>query len=173
VLGCGYARVGHYSRITPDVKGCTRTLKAAILDFRLEQGFSSPGPRLPRVLIRLRLGLALLPTGLAAGQTAHPAGAVLTPPAHLTAEQDHQKMMNLLHAVSLRPEQIPITRKRRMPSTMTNPRPIPTPSCRTPCCSTTAGKSPASPHGGTSAAPKSWRVSTGRSTVVSPKTRRR
>jgi hypothetical protein len=38
-----------------------------------------------------------------AGQDARPVGAALTPPVHLTAEQDHQRMMDLLHITSLRP----------------------------------------------------------------------
>jgi hypothetical protein len=52
---------------------------------------------------RLYLGLALLPACLAAGQAARPAGAVLTGPVHLTAEQDHQRMMDVLHISFLRP----------------------------------------------------------------------
>jgi hypothetical protein len=54
-------------------------------------------------LTGLFLGLAVLARGLAAGQAGRPAGAALTPPAHLTAEQDHQRMMDLLHITSLRP----------------------------------------------------------------------
>lgn len=54
-------------------------------------------------LIRLCLGLAVLALGLAAGQAPRPAAAGLTPPVHLSAEQDHQRMMDLLHIISLRP----------------------------------------------------------------------
>lgn len=45
----------------------------------------------------------MLPAGLATGQAPRPAGAALTPPLHLTAEQAHQRMMDLLHITSLRP----------------------------------------------------------------------
>jgi hypothetical protein len=53
-------------------------------------------------LTRFRVAVAMLVSTLAAGQTP-PAAAGLTPPAHLTAEQDHQRMMDLLHIASLRP----------------------------------------------------------------------
>jgi hypothetical protein len=48
------------------------------------------------------LWLAALCGRLAFGQAAHPASSTLPPPVHLTAEQDHQRMMNLLHIKSLR-----------------------------------------------------------------------
>ena len=55
------------------------------------------------LLIQLSLGLALLAQGLVASQAPRPAVNGLTPPVHLTAEQDHQRMMDLLHITSLRP----------------------------------------------------------------------
>jgi len=55
------------------------------------------------LLIQLSLGLALLVQGLAGGQAPRPAVNGLTPPVHLTAEQDHRRMMDLLHITSLRP----------------------------------------------------------------------
>lgn len=50
------------------------------------------------------LGLATLCGVVTLGQAAHPtSSSTLPPPVHLTAEQDHQRMMHLLHIKSLRP----------------------------------------------------------------------
>jgi hypothetical protein len=49
------------------------------------------------------LWLAILCEGTAFGQAAHPARSTLPPLVHLTAEQDHQRMMSLLHIQLLRP----------------------------------------------------------------------
>ncbi len=53
--------------------------------------------------LRLCLGLALFPACLAGSQAGRPPKTALTPPAHLTAEQDHQRVMDLLHIASVRP----------------------------------------------------------------------
>ena len=48
------------------------------------------------------LVLALLPTQSGAGPKKVQAGSSLPPPVHLTADQDHQRIMDLLHIPSLR-----------------------------------------------------------------------
>lgn len=58
--------------------------------------------------IRSSLGCVLLACALGprvhdSGQTTQPAASTLPPPVVLTAEQDHQRMMDLLHITSLRP----------------------------------------------------------------------
>src|SRR2546425_5405242 len=55
---------------------------------------------MPRV-IGPGLGLALL--GLVAGVQGRAAGPEASPPVELTAEQDHQRLMELLRITSLRP----------------------------------------------------------------------
>jgi hypothetical protein len=58
---------------------------------------------LPSLPFLILLTLAVVPSGRADESSAQSAPGSLAPPVQLTADQDHQRMMDLLHITSLRP----------------------------------------------------------------------